>query len=108
MLKYNIRVAFRNLLRLKSHTIISLIGLIIALACVFVVLAWTIQEQQYDRFHKESTSIYMITTDIIDNNEVANRYPDDFYIPTVEESNEYYSIALSVSEIIEELIIIPE
>jgi len=76
MLKYNIRTAFRNLIRFRSHTVISLIGLIIALACVFVVTAWTIQEQQYDRFHKQSESIYMMTTDIIANNEVANRYPE--------------------------------
>jgi putative ABC transport system permease protein len=76
MLIYNIRTAFRNLLRFRSHTVISLIGLIIALACVFVVTAWTLQEQQYDRFHKQSESIYMMTTDIIVNNEVANRYPE--------------------------------
>jgi len=46
------------------------------LACVFVVMAWTMQEQQYDRFHKQSESIYMMTTDIIVNNEVTNRYPE--------------------------------
>jgi HEPN domain-containing protein len=39
---------------------------------------------------------------------VSIRYPDDFYIPSVKESNEYFEIALTVSEIIEKLITLPE
>jgi putative ABC transport system permease protein len=76
MLKYNIRIALRNLFRLKSHTIISLTGLIIGLACVFVISAWTIQELQYDRFHEQSESIYMVTTEIKDNNDNVNSFPE--------------------------------
>ncbi len=76
MFKYNIRAALKNLLRFRSHIIISLVGLIIGLASTFVIAAWTIQELQYDKFHRESESIYMVTTEIMDNNEVANIYPE--------------------------------
>ncbi|HEC45076.1 MAG TPA: HEPN domain-containing protein [Bacteroides sp.] len=39
---------------------------------------------------------------------VSIRYPDDFYVPTPEESSEYVEIAITISEIIEKLITIPE
>ena len=76
MLKYNIKTALRKLLRFKSHTLISLIGLIIGLACVFIITAWTIQELQYDRFHNQSESIYMVTTEIKDNKGDVNSFPE--------------------------------
>ena len=37
---------------------------------------------------------------------VSIRYPDDFYIPTVKESNEYFEITLDVSALVEKLIIL--
>ena len=58
MFIHNLRTAFRNLVRLKSHTVISLVGLVIGLASVFVISAWTIQELQYDRFHDQAGTIY--------------------------------------------------
>jgi len=39
---------------------------------------------------------------------VSIRYPDDFYIPTPDESNEYSQIAVAISEIVEKLIKIQE
>ncbi len=76
MNSHNIRAAFRNLIRFKSHTVISLIGLVIGLASVFVISAWTIQELQYDRFHEQARNIYMVTTDIKDNNGNVSTVPE--------------------------------
>ena len=39
---------------------------------------------------------------------VSVRYPDDFYIPTPDESNEYSQIAIAISEIVEKIISIQE
>ena len=39
---------------------------------------------------------------------VSVRYPDDFYIPSLEESTEYFEIALSISRVVEELIALRE
>jgi HEPN domain-containing protein len=39
---------------------------------------------------------------------VSIRYPDDFYIPTVKESNEYFEITLDVSALVEKLILLSE
>ena len=95
MLFYNLRIALKDISRLKSHTVISITGLAISLACLFVMGAWAIQELQYDRFHKDAESIFMVTTQMSSENgtsvtiaetptalasELKNR------IPSVEES----------------------
>lgn len=68
MLYNNIRTAFRNILRFRSHTVIGLTGLAISLACLFVITAWALQELQYDRFHKSAGSIFMVTTEMSSGN----------------------------------------
>ena len=76
MLRYNIKSAIKNFLRLRNHTIISLSGLVIGLSCVFIIAGWTLQESQYDSFHKQSKSIYMVTTEVKDNNTVVSRFTE--------------------------------
>ena len=73
---YHIRQALRHLLRFRSHTVYSLVGLILGLACVFIIAAWTMQELRFDRFHKQSDHIYMLTTDIQNNNSTVYRMPE--------------------------------
>ncbi len=76
MIRYNFKAALRNILRFKSHTVISLLGLIIGLACVFVISAWTIQELMYDKFHEQSEAIYMAVTDLQDKDGNFNSFPE--------------------------------
>lgn len=73
---YNLKRALSYLFRFKSHTVYSLLGLTIGLACVFVIAAWTIHEFQYDRFHHQADHIYMVTTDIQNNNKSTYRMPE--------------------------------
>ena len=54
MIRYNLKAALRSILRFKSHTVISLLGLVLGLACVFVISAWTIQELMFDKFHEDT------------------------------------------------------
>ena len=67
MLGYHFKSALRYILKFRSHTVYSLLGLVVGLACVFIISAWTVQELHFDRFHKQAKHIYMITTDIRDN-----------------------------------------
>ena len=76
MLVYNIKTAIRNISLLRSHTVINLTGLSIGLASVFVTSAWTIQELQYDKFHSHYETIYMVTTEIKDNDNNINIFPE--------------------------------
>jgi ABC-type antimicrobial peptide transport system permease subunit len=76
MLFYNLRRALSFLLRFKSHTVYSLLGLTIGLACVFVIAAWTLNELRYDRFHHQADHIFMVTTEIQNNNKSIYRLPE--------------------------------
>lgn len=76
MNSHSFRTALRNLVRFKSYTVISLVGLVIGLASVFVISAWTIQELQYDRSHDQAGTIYMVITDIKDNNGNVSTVPE--------------------------------
>ena len=76
MILYNIKRALKFILKLRNHTAFSLVGLVIGLACVFIISAWAIQELRYDRFHHQSGQIYMVTTDISDNTGNVNRFPE--------------------------------
>lgn len=72
----NIRSALKFILKFRSHTVFSLVGLVIGLACVFIISAWTIQELRFDRFHQQSDHIYMLTCDVKDNNGSVKRFPE--------------------------------
>jgi putative ABC transport system permease protein len=76
LIRYNIIRALRYILKFRSHTAFSLVGLVIGLACVFIISAWTFQELRFDRFHHEADHIYMVTTDIKDNAGNVNRFPE--------------------------------
>lgn len=76
MLWHQFISAFKHISRFKSHTVFSLIGLSLGLACVFIISAWTIQELRYDRFHHQPEQIYMLTTDIKDNTGNISAFPE--------------------------------
>ena len=76
MIRYNLKTALKSIFRLRSHTIFSLLGLVLGIACVSVITAWTIQELMYDKFHHECERIYMVTTDIKGNDGDFYSYPE--------------------------------
>lgn len=76
MILYNLKSAFRYILKFRSHTRYSLVGLVIGLACIFVISAWSVQELRFDRFHHQADHIYMVTTDIKDNSGNVTRFPE--------------------------------
>jgi hypothetical protein len=74
--RYQVKSAVKNVVRFRNHSVISLIGLVMGLASVFIISAWTIQELRYDRFHRQSKQIYMMTTDVSDQAGHINRFPE--------------------------------
>jgi putative ABC transport system permease protein len=62
MIKNYIKIAYRNLLRYKGHTLINVLGLSIGLAGCILILVFIQDELSYDRFHEKSADIYRIVT----------------------------------------------
>jgi putative ABC transport system permease protein len=76
MMLYHLKRAISTILKFRSHTAFSLTGLIIGLACVFIISAWVTQELLFDRFHHHADHVYMLTTDIKDNTGNMSRFPE--------------------------------
>lgn len=76
MLSYHIRLAIRKLLQYKTHTLLGLGGLTISLTSIILIVAWTIQELQFDKFHSQAESIYMVTANVSDANGNITQFPE--------------------------------
>lgn len=63
MLKNYFKIAFRNLIRQKSFSILNIVGLTIGMAASIFIFLWVQHEQSYDRFHKHADRIYRITAE---------------------------------------------
>ena len=66
MLRNNLIIAWRNLMRHRLHTAINLAGLGLGLA--FCLLAWRFasQEWSFDRFHSKADRIYRVYYEVMD------------------------------------------
>jgi putative ABC transport system permease protein len=58
MIKNYLKIAWRNLLRNKSFSIINISGLAIGMASTILILLWITHEVSYDRFHEKNDRIY--------------------------------------------------
>ena len=95
LVRYQFKTAIKYLVHFRNHSFFSLTGLVLGLASVFIISAWTIQELRYDRFHRQSNQIYMVTTDVSDHAGHVNRFPEtpapladelDAQVPQLEEA----------------------
>ena len=51
MITHNLKVAFRNLLKYKTQSIISVLGLAVGFTCFALSAIWIHYEMTYDTFH---------------------------------------------------------
>jgi len=62
MLLHYLKIAFRNLWKYKSQTLISLLGLSIGFTCFSLAMLWIRYEMTYDSFHKNAKHMYVVYT----------------------------------------------
>ena len=67
MFKNYLKIAWRNLLRNKSFSLLNILGLSIGLAVTALILLWVNYEMGFNQFHDNKDRIY----------EVYNKYPVD-------------------------------
>jgi ABC-type antimicrobial peptide transport system permease subunit len=58
MIKNYLKIAWRNLIRNKSFSIINILGLAIGMASAILIMLWIMHEISYDRFHAKKDRIY--------------------------------------------------
>ena len=62
MFKNYLKTALRNIVRQKSHSIITISGLAIGIACCLLIFLYVTDELSYDGFHNKSDRLYRLTT----------------------------------------------
>ena len=60
MIKHYLKVAFRNLAKYKTQTLVSIIGLAVGFTCFALSVLWIRYEMTYDTFHEGADRIYMV------------------------------------------------
>ncbi|MGD9161142.1 MAG: ABC transporter permease [Desulfobacteraceae bacterium] len=63
MLINYIKIAIRNILRNKLHSIINIMGLAMGIACAVLLLLAVREIQSYDKHHSKHERIYMVQSD---------------------------------------------
>ncbi|MDR3245932.1 MAG: ABC transporter permease, partial [Prevotellaceae bacterium] len=61
MIKHYFTVAFRNLWKYKSQTLISVIGLAVGFTCFALATLWIRYEMSYDNFHNDAGQIFCVS-----------------------------------------------
>ncbi len=59
-----LKIAFRNLARHKTFSLINIIGLAIGMTCFILIIQWVNDELSYDRHHKNADRICRVIWDI--------------------------------------------
>ena len=72
MIKSYLKVAYRNLLRNKSFSVINISGLAIGMASAILILLWIQNEVGYDRFHANGHRLYEIYSNDSINNSIRS------------------------------------
>ena len=60
MITHYLKVAFRNLLKYKTQSIISVLGLAVGFVCFSLSAIWIHYEMTYDTFHKNAEQIQIV------------------------------------------------
>ncbi len=60
MLKHNLLISYRSIVRNKSTFFINLISLSSSIACVLFIYFWINDELNIDKFHEKDTQLYQI------------------------------------------------
>ena len=59
MIRHYFKIAFRNLLKYKAQSIISIIGLAMGFTCFALTVLWIRYEMTYDTFHEGADRIHL-------------------------------------------------
>ncbi len=61
MLKNQLKIAFRNLMRNGTYSLINICGLTLGLASVLLIMTYVNHEMDYDQFHRDADRIYRVS-----------------------------------------------
>ena len=75
MIKFNLKLVIRTLIRQKVYSVINLIGLSVGLAGTFILLLYVSTELRYDKYNKNLNSIFRINQFRSSTGDIASTTP---------------------------------
>jgi len=72
MIKNYFKIAWRNLMKSKVFSIINVLGLTIGITVCMMIFLFILHEMSFDRFHKNSASIYRVMRNVTNDKQVAS------------------------------------
>ncbi len=94
MLKNYLKIAFRNLLKYKNHSLINILGLAIGTACCILIALYILHELNYEHFIKNSDKIYRISMSLTINGKIEKSATIEYPIaPLLREYPEVKDVA---------------
>ena len=76
MTLHYIKIAFRNMWKYKSQTLISIIGLAVGFTCFALATLWIRYEMTFDNFHKNAKQMYAVYAPNVMNPSGYSRFGD--------------------------------
>lgn len=64
MLRSYLKIAWRNLLKNKTFSLINIFGLAVGLACFILIALYVVDELSYERFYPDAARTYRVHSDI--------------------------------------------
>jgi putative ABC transport system permease protein len=74
MIRNYFKIAWRNVIRHKTHTAINVIGLALGMTCCLFIFLWVRDEKGIDNFHRNGKNLYAAYTTMIANGKVEGNY----------------------------------
>ncbi|CAM1366917.1 putative ABC transporter permease [Tenacibaculum sediminilitoris] len=100
MLKNYFKVALRTLFKNRYFTLINMIGLGIGIAACLFIVQYVFFESDFDKFHKESETIYRVTQSRQENNVLVENSAMNFSAigPTIKQDFPEIEFATSIEK----------
>ncbi|WP_028298027.1 ABC transporter permease [Olivibacter sitiensis] len=64
MIRNYIKIAWRNLVKNKTFSIVNIAGLAIGLACFILIALYVVDELSYDKYNEKADRIYRVNSDL--------------------------------------------
>ena len=74
MIKNYFKIAWRHVIRHKSHTVINVSGLALGITCCMFIFLWVQDEKGIDNFHKNGKNLYTVYETVSSNGNVNGAY----------------------------------
>lgn len=78
MLKNYLIIAVRNILRHKTFSLLTILGLATGIASCFILIQYTLYELSYDDFHKNGKNIYRLGLSLYNEGKLETQIPKNF------------------------------